>query len=288
MLFLLFTFDKNKMTAYLNYKFDDNEAFISTFDEMPLWSAYFGILLLKHLELKPNLSVIDIGSGAGFPLMELAARLGNTCKLYGIDPWVNANQRASQKIINYGLSNVELIQSSAEVIPFDSNTIDLIVSNLGINNFENPKAVFKECNRVLKAGGKLVLTTNLNGHWQTFYAIFYSTLQTLGKTESMELLKQEEEHRSTLASVSALFTNAGFVVSRCFEEEFEMKFIDGTAFLNHYFVKLGWLSSWIGLFPKEELEETFMALEHNLNKYAEENGGLILTVPMAYIEGVKV
>jgi len=85
------------MTAYLNYKFEDSQTFINTFDEAPLWSASFGLLLLKHLELKPNQHLVDIGSGAGFPLMELAGRMGNSCKLYGIDTWTNANNRAKQK-----------------------------------------------------------------------------------------------------------------------------------------------------------------------------------------------
>ncbi len=80
------------MTEYLSYKWEDNQEFIDTFDELPLWSASFGLLLFKHLELKPNLRVIDIGSGAGFPLMDLAGRLGKSCHLYGLDPWENANQ----------------------------------------------------------------------------------------------------------------------------------------------------------------------------------------------------
>jgi ubiquinone/menaquinone biosynthesis C-methylase UbiE len=140
------------MEEYLNYKFEDNENFINTFDEAPLWSTSFGLLLLKHLDLKPNLKVLDIGTGAGFPLMELAERMGSSCKLYGIDPWLNAARRARQKIENYGLSNVELIESSAENLPFEKDSIDLIVSNLGINNFDNPKVVFNECHRVLKPG----------------------------------------------------------------------------------------------------------------------------------------
>ena len=167
------------MTDYLSYKFEDNEAFINTFDELPLWSASFGLLLLKHLELSPNITVLDIGSGAGFPLLELAERLGSSCTLYGIDPWSNANQRAKQKIKDYDITNVNIIESSAESLSFNDNSIDLIVSNLGINNFENPTTVFKECNRVLKKNGKLVLTTNLTGHWKEFYSIFYSTLKQL-------------------------------------------------------------------------------------------------------------
>ncbi|MGB3228341.1 MAG: class I SAM-dependent methyltransferase [Saprospiraceae bacterium] len=275
------------MASYLNYQFKDTESFINTFDEAPLWSASFGLLLLKHVELKSNQTVIDIGSGAGFPLLELAGRLGNSCKLYGIDPWKNANVRAHQKIENYGYSNVSIIEASAEQIPFENNTIDLIVSNLGINNFENPEIVFKECHRALKPNGKLALTTNLNGHWKEFYQLFYYTLENIGKANLIPILKKDEEHRGTIESISKLFTNNNLTLTRHYEEQFKMNFIDGSAFLNHHFIKLGWLTTWMGLFPKAELLEIFTALELNLNDYAAKNNGLSLTVPMAYLEGVK-
>ncbi len=275
------------MTDYLNYKFEDSETFINTFDEAPLWSASFALLLLKHLELKPNITVLDIGCGTGFPLMELAGRLGNSCKLYGIDPWKNANTRARQKIKNYGYSNVEIIETSAEKIPFDENSIDLIVSNLGINNFDKPEVVFKECYRVLKPKSKLAITSNLNGHWAAFYQIFYSTLQDIGKNNLISVLKKDEEHRGTIETVSKLFTDNGFKTTRHFEESFEMKFVDGSAFLNHYFIKLGWLTTWMGLFPKDEWEEIFSALEQNINSYSIKNNGLTLTIPMVFTEGEK-
>lgn len=275
------------MKDYLHYKFEDTRTFINTFDEAPLWSAAFGLLLLKHLELKPNQTVIDIGSGTGFPLMELAGRMGKSCKLYGIDPWGNASERAKQKIANYGYNNVEIIEISAEKIPFEDHSIDLIVSNLGINNFDQPKVVFKECNRVLKPQGKLCITSNLNGHWKEFYQLFYATLEQIGKENLISVLLKDEEHRGTCESISTLFSDSGFQVTRIFEERFDMKFVDGSAFLNHYFVKLGWLTTWLGIFPKDELQELFSALEKNLNDYSKLNNGLTLSVPMAFIEGEK-
>jgi len=275
------------MTEYLSYKFDDNPDFVETFDEVPLWSTSFGLLLLKHLELKPNLTVIDIGSGAGFPLMEIAERLGKSSKLYGLDPWKNACERARRKIKNYGISNVEIIESSAEQIPFDDNSIDLIVSNLGINNFDQPQVVFKECHRVLKPDGKLALTTNLNGHWKEFYNIFETTLAQLGHDKIIDKLTVHQEHRGTVGSIAKLFTDNGLKIRRHFEETFQMNFLDGSAFLNHHFVKLGWLSSWRGLLPQDDLKEIFTSLEQNLNTYSNKSGKLSLTVPMAFIEGEK-
>jgi len=76
-------------------------------------------------------------------------------------------------------------------------------------------------------------------------------------------------------------------VCRHFEEKFQMNFLDGSAFLNHHFVKLGWLSSWRDLLPQDEMKEIFLSLEQNLNAYSNESGGLSLTVPMAFIEGEK-
>lgn len=275
------------MTAYLNYKFEDSQTLINTFDEAPLWSASFGLLLLKHLELKPNQHLVDIGSGAGFPLLELAGRIGNSCKLYGVDTWTNANNRAKQKIKDYNYSNVEIIECSAHKMPFENNSTDHIVSNLGINNFNNPAEVFIECNRILKDKGKLSITTNLNGHWKEFYQVFYASLKQIGKSNLIEKLEHEESHRGNLQSVSELFIQNGFKITKSIEENYVMKFVDGTAFLNHHFVKLGWLSSWTNLFSKEDLQDIFTALENNLNIYSQENDGLNLTVPMLFIEGEK-
>src|SRR6187399_2502924 len=127
------------------------------------------LMLLKHLEVKPNLIIVDIGCGAGFPLFELAGRFGPTCRFIGVDPWENACLRAVKKISNYGYTNVEIVKASADKLLFQDSTIDLVVSNLGINNFQNPDIVFKECQRILKPAGKLALTTNTRGHWKEFY-----------------------------------------------------------------------------------------------------------------------
>ena len=276
-----------QVPAYLAYQFKDNDASVNAFDEMPLWSAAFGLLLLNHLEIKAGSIVIDIGSGTGFPLFELAGRCGNTTKLYGIDPWKNACLRAEEKLKQYGYTNVGILNQSADKLPFSNDSIDLIVSNLGINNFANRKEVFNECNRVLKPGGKLALTTNLNGHWNTFYQIFKDSLIELNLTRYLPALKEEEEHRGNIQSIGGLFTNAGFKIQSYQEDLFKMKFVNGTAFLNHHFVKLGWLGSWLSLIDKQDQTLVFTILEENLNKSVALQEGFQLQVPMLYMEGVK-
>ena len=56
------------------------------YDELPLWSAPFGLPLLDTIRLRKGINILDIGSGAGFPLLEIAERSGKTAVVYGIDP----------------------------------------------------------------------------------------------------------------------------------------------------------------------------------------------------------
>lgn len=276
------------ISSYLDFTFEDTPDFVSTYDEQPLWSAPFGMLLLKHIEYRPEITILDIGCGTGFPLLEIASRFGPGCKCYGLDTWSNANERAKEKIKHYGLTNVEIMEGSGAAIPLGDNSLDLVVSNLGINNFEEPCIVFKECKRVLKPGAKLALTTNLYGHWREFYRVFEATLFELGMEELAEVIKTHEQARGTVESVSGYFTDAGFNLTRTITDSMEMKFANGTAFLNHHFVKLGWLTTWLQLVPKTDHQKVFGLLERHLNQVAAENSGLSLTVPMAFIEGEKV
>ena len=275
------------MAHYLNYQFQDTPATVSTFDEMPLWSASFGLLLLRHVPLKAGIAMLDIGCGTGFPLFELAQRLGPTATCYGIDPWEHATNRAKEKIANYEVPNVQILNISAEIIPFQDNSIDLIVSNLGINNFTNPGKVIQECNRVLKPDGTLAITTNLNGHWHQFYKLFKTTLSEMGSADIIPAVTAQEEHRGSIDSIAGLFLSNGMELTHHYTETMEMRFLNGTAFLNHSFIKLGWFSSWIDLIPADICEAFFANLENNLNEYAMLNNGLTLTVPMAYMEFSK-
>ena len=148
-------------------------------DELPLWSSPFGLLLLENFPIGEYDNYLDIGFGTGFPLIEISQRLGINCHAYGIDQWKAAFNRAKSKIDTTTFKNITLIEGDASKISLPDNYFDLITSNLGINNFENPFKVFSECKRVLKPTGSLCLTTNLSGTFSEFYQIYSDTINEL-------------------------------------------------------------------------------------------------------------
>lgn len=257
------------------------------FDELPFWSSRFGALLFDNLPLGRDLDILDVGTATGFPLFELAGRYGASCRVAGIDVWKEALERARLKQQAHNIPNVEIIDGDAAAMPLRDARFDLVVSNLGINNFDNPHAVLSECHRVLKPGGRLALTTNVKGHWQEFYEVFRAVIAATGNPQYLERLAANEEHRGTPHTVAALLESAGFRVAGMVEGSFQMRFADGTALFNHTLTLLGFLDGWRRVVDPAEEESVFGEIEARLNQIADRQGELRMTTPMLYIEGIK-
>jgi arsenite methyltransferase len=277
------------VTDYLTFAANlDAPETVAVYDELPLWSAMFGLMLLKHVPLRIGMQVLDVGCGTGFPLLELAQRLGSTGRVCGIDPWETAVNRAKLKARLWNVRNADIVHADAATMPFPDAQFDLVVSNLGLNNFDNPLSAISECARVSAPSAPIVLTTNLQGHMKEFYDVFESTLRELGNESAIAALKLHIEKRATTEKVAMLLEKSGYRLSCVYEDSATLRFADGSAFLRHYFIKLGFLESWKSVVNAGDRERVFARLEMNLNKEARAHGGLGLTIPMACLVGERV
>jgi arsenite methyltransferase len=262
----------------------DDPQVVEVYDESPLWSAMAGQVLLRYLPLKPAANVLDVGCGTGFPTLELAQRLGPAASVTGIDPWAAAIARARRKATVWAVDNVTFIDGDATAMPFPDCSFDLIVSNLGLNNFADPVTSLAECRRVARSGARIALATNLQGTMAEFYAIFRTVLNPHG----VQALEAHIAHRATIPGIFALLQQARFQPVHSVEESMTMRFANGTALLRHSFVRLGFLPAWRGLVAETEWAEVFERLRAALDAHAAQHDLLQLTVPMAYVEGRAV
>lgn len=257
------------------------------YDELPLWSAPFGLMLLEHVPLRPGMTILDVGAGTGFLTIELAQRCGAEAPVIAVDPWKSAMQRLKRKVEHLGLRNVRMLVQDAATIDLADASVDLIVSNLGINNFENAGEVLRTCFRVARPGARLILTTNLVGHAPEFYEAYRSVLVELGCTGQLAALDAHINHRATVDSVQMQLENAGFQFVDSVTRTFRERFVDGSALLRHHFIRLGFVPGWKSIAPAESVEKTFAALESRLNAIASQRGELSLTTPAACIQACK-
>ena len=239
------------MTKYLtkNYNWETLEIAFA-YDELPLWASVSGNLLLDNIPYKKHQTVVDIGFGTGFPLLILARRLGATCQIIGVDIWNDAIERAKTKAKITDIDNLTILNSNAEKIDLQTNSVDLIVSNLGINNFENPEAVIRECRRILKPNGSLFLSSNLVGTFQAFYEVFENVLIQENDKRTLEKLQQHIQHRATIPKLKQLFKHQGFKTAQIIEKDYSIYYTDGSTFFNDWFIIMGFMPSWKAIIPK--------------------------------------
>jgi len=262
----------------------DNPAVVALWDELPLWSALAGERLLEHLPPAAMRArrALDVGSGTGFPALELAERLGPGAAVIGVDPWRAAMLRATAKRAAWPVANALLVRGDGAALPLADASIDLVVSNLGVNNFDEPARAFAEVRRVLAPGGTLALSTNLVGHFRELYDTYAHVLERAGDADALARLRAHVAHRATVAGLEASLAAARLRVTAVHTHEASWRCRDGRALMAHHFIALGFLPAWRAV-AGEPADATMAALTEALDRRAAEAGELRLTVPLAVV-----
>jgi SAM-dependent methyltransferase len=102
--------------------------------------------------------VLDLGSGGGFDAFLAAKKVGSTGKVIGVDMTPEMIERATANAQRGGYANVEFRLGEIENLPVDDNSVDVIISNCVINLASNKSRVFAEALRVLKPGGRFMVS----------------------------------------------------------------------------------------------------------------------------------
>ena len=103
-------------------------------------------------------TVLDIGCGTGTDLLLAAKRTGSTGRVIGVDMTPSMIERAKRAAIKAAVWEiVEIRRGTAEELPVESASIDVVISNGALNLSSDKTRAFDEIYRVLKPAGRLYL-----------------------------------------------------------------------------------------------------------------------------------
>lgn len=113
---------------------------------------------VARLELQPGEVMLDLGSGAGMDAFVAAPLVGESGRVIGVDMTPEMLTRARENASKAGLDHVEFREGRLEELPVEDASIDAVTSNCVINLVPDKARVFGEIARVLRSGGRLVVS----------------------------------------------------------------------------------------------------------------------------------
>ena len=109
-------------------------------------------------DAKPGETVLDLGSGGGIDCFLAAKEVGETGYVIGIDMTPRMLELARDNAEKLKTENVVFKLGHIESIPQEDNSVDLVISNCVIALSEQKERVFSEILRILKPGGRFVIS----------------------------------------------------------------------------------------------------------------------------------
>lgn len=113
---------------------------------------------LSFLEINPGDRILDMGCGKGFETIEAAKLAGDSGEAVGLDITPKMLDTAEENARKQNVGNIRFTVGDIEDLPFENMSFNAVMSNCVINHAKNKSKVYKEIYRILKTGGRFVVS----------------------------------------------------------------------------------------------------------------------------------
>ena len=111
--------------------------------------------LVRYAQIEPPCDFLDLGCGTGWAVCYLARKFEGNGRFVGVDISKGMIERARRHAA--GMSQVEFYESSAEHIPVESASFDVVICTNSFHHYLEPLEALKEIRRILRPAGKLFI-----------------------------------------------------------------------------------------------------------------------------------
>ncbi len=171
--------------------------------------------MIHKLNLKPGEKVLDIATGTGMAAIAAAQRIRPEGRVHGIDIAENMISKAQFNASKHGLDNVDFHLMDASNLEFRSNYFDVITCAFGLFFLPDMSAALAQWLRVLKPGGRLILTSFTRQAFQPFTDLFRTRVEQMGISFPVASWQRLAEP----ALCQQVLSQAGFTAVTCDVEQ---------------------------------------------------------------------
>lgn len=222
------------------------------------WSTPFAESLLQHLDLRPDLRILDVASGHGIPAFYLAEQVGPTGEVLAID--ISAGQVARARAIQGSqLPWLRFECMDMRALPADLPTFNRVTGNLSVMFFRpNRFEVVRGLAERLDPGGQLVLTFPSYGTFDSLWQRVDQAMIQQGRINERERFQTYLNERPSAQEARGWLEALDLDRVETIEYPLEVATGLGPEFLHHPLLRGGFLDDVYECFEDQSLAERFM------------------------------